>query len=145
MRTNEAAWETRYVLDACALITLLNREQGYEKINGLLMLAQSQEVSVCMNVVNLLEVYYDRIRVCGQKRADVFLETIYNSDIEILEQQNKAILKNAGILKANYKMSLADAFALATAIYKRATIITSDHHEFDVIEQKENIKFLWIR
>jgi PIN domain nuclease of toxin-antitoxin system len=134
-----------YVLDACALITLLNKEQGYEKINGLLTMAQSQEVFVCMNVVNLLEVYYDRIRVCGHKRADMFLETIYNSHIEILEQQNKAILKNAGILKTNYKISLADSFALSTAIYKQATIVTSDHHEFDMVEQKENIKFLWVR
>jgi predicted nucleic acid-binding protein len=93
----------------------------------------------------LLEVYYDRINISNLERADIFLETIYNSSVEILEQQNKEIVKNAGRLKANYKMSLADSFALSTAIYKQATIITADHHEFDKVEQNENINFLWLR
>jgi predicted nucleic acid-binding protein len=95
--------------------------------------------------VNLLEVYYDRINISNVERADVFLETIYNSSIEILEQQNREIVKNAGKLKANYKMSLADSFALSTAIYEQATIVTADHHEFDKVEQNEDINFLWIR
>jgi len=135
----------KYVLDACALIALLNREHGCEEINHLLLKAELEEISVCINIVNLLEVYYDRINISNLERANIFLETIYNSSIEILEWQNKEIVKNAGILKANYKMSLADSFALSTAIYRQATIITADHHEFDKVEQNENISFLWIR
>jgi PIN domain nuclease of toxin-antitoxin system len=134
-----------YVLDACALIALLNRETGYEEINHLLLKAELGEVSICMNIVNLLEVYYDRINISNLEKADIFLETIYNSSVEILEQQNKEILKNAGRLKASYKMSLADSFALSTAVCKQATIITADHHEFDKVEQNEDINFLWIR
>ena len=165
----------KFVLDACALITLLNKESGYEKINDLLTRAELREISVCINMVNLLEVYYDRnetprrkqrgivsgitlffspqaagnlpleIKVSNLERADMFLETIYDSYIEILEQQNKEILRNAGILKAKYKISLADSFALSTAIYKKAVLITTDHHEFDIIEQNKDIDFLWIR
>jgi len=134
-----------YVLDACALIALLDKEPGYEKINHLLSQAKRKEISVCINIVNLLEVYYDRINVSNQQRADIFLEAAYNSSIEILELQNKEIVRNAGRLKANYKMSLADSFALATAIYKQATIVTADHHEFDIVEQTEDINFLWVR
>ena len=135
----------KYVLDACALIALLDSEPGYEKVSNLLFEAESGEISVYINIVNLLEVYYDRINVSSLERADIFLEAIYNSYIEILELQNKEIVKNAGRLKANYKMSLADSFALSSAIYKQATIITADHHEFDKIEQNEYINFLWIR
>lgn len=135
----------KYILDACALIALLNKEPGYEEINNLLLQAEHGELSVCINIVNLLEVYYDRIKISGLEKANTFLETIYNSFIEILEQQNKEILKNAGRLKVNYKISLADSFALSTAIYRQATIITADHHEFDNIEKNENINFLWIR
>jgi predicted nucleic acid-binding protein len=135
----------KFVLDACALITLLNKESGYEKINDLLTRAELREISVCINMVNLLEVYYDRIKVSNLERADMFLETIYDSYIEILEQQNKEILRNAGILKAKYKISLADSFALSTAIHKQAALITTDHHEFDIIEQNKDINFLWIR
>jgi PIN domain nuclease of toxin-antitoxin system len=135
----------KYVLDACALITLLDKELGCEKINRLLSQTELGEKSICINIVNLLEVYYDRIKVSNQQRADMFLETIYNSSIEILEWQNKEIVKNAGRLKASYKMSLADSIALSTAIYKQATLITADHHEFDKVEQAEDIKFLWVR
>jgi len=135
----------KYVLDACALIALLNGEQGGEEVNRLLRKTDLGEISVYINIVNLLEVYYDRIKISSLKKADVFLETIYNSYIEILETQNKEIIKNAGRLKASYKMSLADSFALSSAIYKQATIITADHHEFDIVEKNENINFLWIR
>jgi len=135
----------KYILDACALIALLDRESGYEEISNLLLKAELGEVSVYINLVNLLEVYYDRIKISNLDRADMFLETIYNSSIEILELQNKEILRNAGRLKSNYKMSLADSFALSTAIYKQATIITADHHEFDKIEQNEDISFFWVR
>jgi predicted nucleic acid-binding protein len=139
MKTNN------YVLDACALIALLDKEPGYEEIGHLLLKAELDELSVCINIVNLLEVYYDRIKISNLERANIFLEIIYDSSIEILEQQSKEILKNAGKLKAAYKISLADAFALSTAICREATIVTADHHEFDKIEQNEDINFLWMR
>ena len=54
-------------------------------------------------------------------------------------------MRNAGVLKSKYKMSLAASFALSTAIYKQAEIVTADHHEFNIVEQSENIKFFWLR
>jgi hypothetical protein len=42
------------------------------------------------------------------------------------------------------KISLADSIALSTA-YLLKGMVTSDHHEFDIIEQKEKISFCWIR
>jgi predicted nucleic acid-binding protein len=51
----------------------------------------------------------------------------------------------AGRLKATYKISMADALLLAHGIENNATIITSDHHELDIVEQSENIDFLWFR
>ena len=51
----------------------------------------------------------------------------------------------AGRLKASYKISFADSFALAQTIILDGTLLTSDHHEFDRIESIEKIKFMWIR
>jgi len=34
---------------------------------------------------------------------------------------------------------------LAQAKVSGGALLTSDHHEFDVIEGKENIEFVWIR
>jgi predicted nucleic acid-binding protein len=56
-----------------------------------------------------------------------------------------AVFAVAGRLKASYRISLADAVALAEASVSGGALLTSDHHEFDAIEQKENIRFLWIR
>jgi len=47
--------------------------------------------------------------------------------------------------KSKYKISLGDSFVLATAKLYDAKIVSSDHHEFDIIEKSENIKFLWIK
>ena len=55
------------------------------------------------------------------------------------------IFMEAGRLKASYKISLADSIALAQAFVVDGELITADHHEFDVIEGKENITFQWIR
>jgi predicted nucleic acid-binding protein len=42
-------------------------------------------------------------------------------------------------------MSLADSFALATALCRGAALVTADHHEFDAVEQAEPVGFLWFR
>ena len=42
-------------------------------------------------------------------------------------------------------MSLADSILIAAADLKGATILTCDHHEFDIVDEKEDLEFLWIR
>jgi predicted nucleic acid-binding protein len=55
-------------------------------------------------------------------------------------------LVEAGRIKTAYKLSLADAIALAEASVSGGAFLTADHHEMDKVEQCEpNIKFLWIR
>jgi len=49
------------------------------------------------------------------------------------------------LLKSTYRISLADSLALAESSLSGAMLITSDHHEFDVIEAAENINFNWFR
>jgi hypothetical protein len=42
-------------------------------------------------------------------------------------------------------VSLVDSFTLATANCLSGTLVTSDHHELEQVEQQELIPFLWIR
>ena len=58
---------------------------------------------------------------------------------------DEAIFEEAGRLKASYRISLADAIALAQTLISGGELLTADHHEFDVIEKHENIRFNWIR
>ncbi len=65
--------------------------------------------------------------------------------IDIVETLNDDVFKEAGRLKAKYKVSLADSIVLGEAIVRNAVVLTCDHHEFDIIEQQEHIQFDWIR
>jgi predicted nucleic acid-binding protein len=43
------------------------------------------------------------------------------------------------------RISFADAFTLALAERLHIPLITTDHHEFDAVEQKGHFRFLWLR
>jgi predicted nucleic acid-binding protein len=135
-----------YVLDACALIAVLNNEQGSANVRKLLLQATNDEISVFINPVNLLEVYYDLIKTDGLQQADDILQNIYSSAIKILSSIPPAIIREAGRFKTTYKkMSLADAFACATAAVLSADLVTSDHKELEPVAAAESIQFYWFR
>ena len=134
-----------YVLDACALIACMAGEEGAETVRGILERASENNAEVMMHQLNLLEVYYDILRRYGNESADDFLAEIRSSPIAIVREISDKLLRKAGYFKANYKISLADAIALAAASTLEAALITSDHHEFDIVEKMESLCFLWIR
>jgi len=136
---------TTYVLDACALIALLSYEDGAEKVASVYRDANTGDAKIVMNVVNLLEVYYDFYRAYNKKTADSMIAHVEASVVSVVSDINKVILTEAGRLKAIYRISLADSFALAQTKVTEGILLTSDHHEFDVIEGKEPVKFMWIR
>jgi len=134
-----------YVLDACALIAALTDEQGAEKVRVLFDDAVSGKIKLIIHKLNLLEVYYDMLRRFGKEATVNFLNEIKNTSLFIEPEISDEVFLEAGRLKATYKISLADAVALAEASARSAEIVTSDHHEFNIIEQNEPIRFLWIR
>jgi len=135
----------RYVLDANALIALLQDEPGAEKVSEVLNAAYKGEAEIIMHKANFLEVYYDAYRYRGKEQADLMLSAVKKRPIQINAEITDEIFSEAGRLKATYKMSFADSFALAQAVVSGGALLTSDHHEFDAIESVENIGFVWIR
>ena len=135
----------RYVLDACALIALLQNEEGADRVAAVINAANEGVADVTMNKINLLEVYYNVYRSQGEAQAEVMYAAFQKRPVHINSETSDAIFKEAGRLKATYKVSLADSIALAQALALDAELLTADHHEFDVVEQNEKIKFLWIR
>ena len=135
----------QYVLDSCALLAFFLKENGHEKVSGVLREVLEKKAVVCMHGVNLLEVYYDRYKAMGKKQADAMLDDIKQLQISIRSGIPRAVLLEAGRLKASYRISLGDSFALALASVSGGALLTCDHHEFDVIEKSEPIQFHWIR
>ncbi|MCL2322791.1 MAG: type II toxin-antitoxin system VapC family toxin [Oscillospiraceae bacterium] len=136
---------THYVLDACALIALLHNETGSDKVTIVFNNAFMGKVTITMNILNLLEVYYDAYRLYGKEQANLLLTELKKRPIFIEREITDEVFREAGRLKACYKISLADSIALAEALVSGGLLLTADHHEFDTVEKIENIRFLWIR
>jgi len=133
-----------FVLDACALLALVKKEEGSNIVANAVIKATSGDICLCMNRINLLEVYYGFYRDNGKDYALNILEKAEASVIKIVEF-DREILLEAGRLKATYKLSLADCIAVAQAIVLKGSLLTADHHELDALDGKENIRFTWIR
>ena len=135
----------RYILDACAVIALLQEEEGADKVAAVINAAYKGEATVLMNKINLLEVYYDAYRLRGKAQADTMLAQLKKCPVFIHSEMDDNVFEEAGRLKASYKISLADSIALAEASVSGAGLLTADHHEFDTLKEHEEIKFEWIR
>ena len=135
-----------YILDACALLAFFDGEEGAVIVRDLLDQARNNEITITMNAANLIEVYYDRIRVAGTEQADAVIQDIYDTfPISIIETLNPDIVREAARLKAVGKMSFADTILVATAVYTGATVVTCDHVELEPVEKQGIVPFLWIR
>jgi PIN domain nuclease of toxin-antitoxin system len=133
---------TKYVVDACALIAFLQNETGGDKLRELFKIPQNE---FFMHSINLTEVYYDAVYVSGEEKAQELFEKIAELPITILWDLNISLIKLVGKYKTSYKISFADSFVLALADKEKAIVISTDHHEFDMIEKTGNLSFYWLR
>jgi len=104
------------------------------------------DVTIYMNGLNLLEVYYDIYRKAGKEKAREQLSMIERLPISIRPEISGKVFMEAGRLKASYRISVADSVALAEASILGGRLVTADHGEMDIVEKKEKkIAFCWIR
>ena len=134
-----------FVLDACAMIAVLSKEQGADIVVEYYAKASKGTIQLIMNKLNLMEVYYHLYCAYGGEQTKDFLIKIKQSPIIVNHYFSDELFLEAGRLKASYNISLADSIALAQTVISDGALITSDHHELDIIEKKENINFVWIR
>ncbi|MFQ5653092.1 MAG: type II toxin-antitoxin system VapC family toxin [bacterium] len=128
------------LLDSFAVLRWTQKEKGWERIKALLESAETGGQSLIMSQMNVCEVYYKSIRVIGPAKARKFLEAFYLLPIAIVHPSDELIWKAAEI-KADHPISLADCFAIATALQHDATIITGDP-EFQLVQHLVEIEWL---
>jgi predicted nucleic acid-binding protein len=135
-----------YILDACALIAFLSRERGkgYEAVRTLFNRVVTEDITICISIVNLVEVYYEFIRKCGTvEAADEIMRDVDDLPIDVIDTVSKAVYRDTARFKTSYSISLADAFFCATAMSLDATLVTKDH-EIEEVEQNEKLSVFWI-
>jgi predicted nucleic acid-binding protein len=125
------------------VISFINNEPEGFKVKELLCLAEAGKAELYMSIVNLVEVFYNFIRVDGLEIADEMMREVSSLPIKIIEVIDGKVFREAAKLKACYPMSLADVFLCATAKSLAATIVTKDK-EIKTAEVRENITVYWL-
>ena len=128
------------VFDSHAILKWTQMETGYKKVKSLIEACRDQSRSGYMNQINLGEVYYKTIRSVGIDKAEEFLENFERLPLMII-LPDRDLLWNAAEIKAEYSISYADCFAVATAMRYKGIILTGDS-EFKKTEKL--VKVEWV-
>ena len=128
-----------FIFDSHALLKLFQKEKGYEKIVHLLEEIKKTRGTKYINAINLGEIIYSTKREFGDQKKIEALANIERLNFTILPIPNTLIFQ-AAEYKAQYSISYADCFTLASAIEHKATIVTGDP-EFKKVEHI--ISIIW--
>ena len=120
-----AAESLDFILDAWALLAHLDNEPGAERVRDVLVSAERDECTTGMSLINVGEVAYIIERERGLPWVHDTLVTIRSLPIALLPVDERVVLSAAHI-KANYRLSYADAFAAATAKLWHGRLLTGD-------------------
>ena len=114
------------VLDSWAVMAWIRDEQpAGGKVRSLLELGEARQVELLMNMINVGEVYYLLAKRQGRQWAAEALERFHTTPVRIVGASND-LIQEAAEIKGRHPISYADAFAVATAIRHRATLVTGD-------------------
>ncbi len=128
------------LLDSFALMAWIQNEKGAQLVENLLLEARRTGTKLLVHEINLAEVYYLTIRRAGEERARTIAAQLLDLPLQVVATTTD-ILWQAARLKAHYPLSLADAFAAATALELDARVVTGDP-EFKAIASL--VEILWL-
>jgi ribonuclease VapC len=129
-----------YIFDSHALLKFFQKEKGYVKVVHLLQEIRKTGVTKYINAINLGEIIYSTKKEFGDQKKLEVLANIERLDFTILPIPNYLIFQ-AAEYKAQYALSYADCFALASAVEHKAIFVTGAP-EFKEVEHLVNI--VWI-
>ena len=128
------------IFDSFAILKYYQDEPGAGRVEQLLHSANRGSVKVMMNEINLGEVYYLTIRRIGLDPARENLERLMTLPIDIISPDSEIIMRAAEI-KAQFAISYADCFAVATAQLLSGSILTGDP-EFQKVEHLVSVDWI---
>jgi ribonuclease VapC len=129
-----------FIFDSHALLKLFQKEKGYEKVVQLLEEIQKTGAVKYLNAINLGEIIYTTKKDFGDQKKLEVLASIERLNFRILPIPNELIFQ-AAEYKAEYSISYADCFALASAVEHKAVIVTGDP-EFKKVEHLAEIHWI---
>ena len=128
------------VLDSFALVSFFHKEPGWEKVKEVFYSLSSEKQRAVLSIINWGEFYYIVKRRVGKIKADETLALLDQLPVSVLSVDDE-LVKEAADIKADFAVSYADAFCIATARRSEAEILTSDP-EFKLVEHLVKIKWI---
>jgi len=128
------------LLDSYAALAFLKQEPKFDVIKDLLRSARKGHVTLLMNQINAGEVFYQVAKQDLSPDPDRFWNWFLQLPIAFVSNDFDLVIEAAKI-KAQYPISYADAFAVATAVKEGASVITGDP-DFKHVEKIIRIEWL---
>jgi predicted nucleic acid-binding protein len=115
-----------YVLDANAVTRYLgvSKGGGVDKIDDLIDLGLQGRVLLLMSVINLGEAAYVLLKHFGEDRTVTAVRKLVNA-VTMVDVDYEAALE-ASRYRHTYHVGYADAFAVALALKRKATLVSAD-------------------
>lgn len=134
-----AASTPRYVLDSHALLAHLQDEPGAPRVRAMLERAANRRAEIYLSIVNYGEVVYITERERGLIAAQSVIAALDQLPMVVVDA-DRALTLAAAHIKAQHPLAYADAFAVALAQSKNATLVTGDRW-MKAVERKTRIEW----
>ncbi|GMV33519.1 MAG: VapC toxin family PIN domain ribonuclease [Chloroflexi bacterium] len=122
----------KYLLDTSALLALIEAESGADRVREIFTRKQ-----VILPWTVLMEVYYISFQERGQQEAETRFAMLRHSSAEVIWEMSEAITLMAAKIKAENRISFADAVISALAIQHNAVLVHKDPEYEQLVGQVE--------
>jgi len=130
----------RLTFDSEAILAFFLGEAGAELVRDNLEKVQKGEIEGYINILNLTEIYYILSRV-SPKIAEEKQRNLRLFGLKIVPINDNGLWREAAKIKCDHAMSIADAFAVATAQNLKTKLVVGNDKEFNNL----NVELLKIR
>jgi len=129
-----------YTFDSEAILAFYFAEKGGDIVRDLLERVRSGAAEGYINIINLTEIYYILHRL-SPELAEKKTGNLRLHGLKIIPVEDNGLWREAAHVKAEHSLSLADAFAVATAEAFKSKLVVGSDKEFKEL----NIQLLRIR
>ena len=119
----------RVTFDTEAVLAFYLGEDGGEVVKDAFLKVQDSEVEGYINIINLAEIYCILCRV-DPKLAEEKERNLRLFGVKVVPIDDNGLWQEASRIKSQHPMSLADAFAAATARMRKSTLMVGSDEDF---------------
>jgi predicted nucleic acid-binding protein len=123
----------RLTFDSEAILAFYLAEKGGEVVRDNLHKIQNGMVEGYINIVNFTEIYYILARI-NPEIAEEKQRNLRLYGLRVIPVTDDGLWREAAIIKSKHSLSLADAFAVATAKTLKSTLVVGSDKEFNNLD-----------